>query len=86
MPTSVANEIRDFIVRELRWSGSPDVLTDDYPLLDASVLDSLDILKLVAFLEDRFSIEMDDEDLVPEHFETISNICQFVESKTNSRP
>jgi len=86
MSTSAANEIRDFIVRELQWSGSREVLTDDYPLLDKSVLDSLDILKLVAFLEDRFSIEMDDEDLVPAHFETIANICQFVESKTNSLP
>jgi acyl carrier protein len=86
MASSVANEIRDHIVRELQWSGSPDMLTDDYPLLDASVLDSLDILRLVAFLEDRFSIEVDDEDLVPEHFETIWNISQFVESKKNGRP
>jgi acyl carrier protein len=86
MATSVPNEIRDLIIRELQWSGSPDVLTDDYPLLDKSVLDSLDILKLVSFLEDRFSIDVDDEDLVPDHFETISNIARFVERKTNSRP
>ena len=86
MSTSVPNEIRDLIIRELQWTGSPDALTDDYPLLDKSVLDSLDILKLVSFLEDRFSIDVEDEDLLPEHFETISSIARFVESKTNSRP
>jgi acyl carrier protein len=85
MSDSVANEIRDFIVRELQWSGSRDTLTDEYPLLDASVLDSLDLLKLVAFLEDRFSIAMADEDIVPENFETIASICRFVESNTESR-
>ena len=85
MTSSIAIDIRDFIVRELQWSGSPDDLTGDYPLLDASVLDSLDILKLVAFLEERFSIDVDDEELLPEHFETISSISQFVESKTNGR-
>jgi acyl carrier protein len=83
--SSIATDIRGFIVRELQWSGSPDNLTDDYPLLDRSVLDSLDILKLVTFLEDRFSIDVDDEELVPEHFETISRIRQFVESKTDGR-
>jgi acyl carrier protein len=80
--SSVTIETRDFIVRELQWDGSPDELTDDYRLLDESVLDSLDILKLVVFLEERFAIDVDDEDLVPEHFETISSICRFVESKT----
>jgi acyl carrier protein len=83
--SSIATDIRAFIVHELQWSGPPDDLTDDYPLLDRSVLDSLDILKLVTFLEDRFSIDVDDEELVPEHFETISRIRQFVESKTDGR-
>ena len=85
MSSSVATEIRDLIVRELQWNGSPDDLTDDYPLLDGSVLDSLDILKLVAFLEEKYSIDVDDKELVPEHFETISNISHFVESKTSNR-
>jgi acyl carrier protein len=86
MASSVATDIRDLIVRELQWSGSPDDLTDDYPLLDGKVLDSLDILKLVGFLEDRFSIDVDDEELVPEHFETISDIARLVESKRDSLP
>jgi methoxymalonate biosynthesis acyl carrier protein len=84
MPSPLADAIRDLVVNELRWEGSRDQLTDDYGLLDSGVLDSLAILKLVSLLEERFSIEIDDMDLIPEHFETIASMAALVESKTNA--
>lgn len=50
-------------------------------LLGNGILDSLGVLDLVGFLEQEFGISVADEDLVPEHFETIRHITAFVEGK-----
>jgi acyl carrier protein len=77
----VEQKVRQFIVDELRFDGSPSDLEDDLPLIEQQVLDSLGIFQLVGFLEGEFSIEILDEELVPEHFGTIRGIARLVESK-----
>jgi len=51
------------------------------PLLANGILDSLGVLDVVSFLEAEFQIVVMDEDLVPEHFETLARLTVFVESK-----
>lgn len=77
----VKEAVRDCIVDELDFSGPRAQLTDDYKLLDNQVIDSLGIFKIVSYLEDRFNIEIDDDDLLPDNFETIDSIAALVGSK-----
>jgi len=53
-------------------------------LLENGVLDSLGILDLVGYLESEFQITIADEDLLPEHFETLERLTAFVERKRNA--
>lgn len=73
--------IREMIVRDLRFAGSPDELTDDYCLLDNAVIDSMGIFRLVGLLEERYGIEIDEEDMLPENFETIEAVAALVAVK-----
>ncbi len=41
----------------------------------------LGILNLVSFIEDEWGVTVEDEELIPEHFGTISRIAQLIESK-----
>ncbi len=50
-------------------------------LLAQGVVDSLAIVKLMLFLEERFPIRITDEDIVPENFRDIESLCRFVQSK-----
>ena len=77
----VEQQVRSFIVDDIRWVGSPATLTPDYRLIDNDVLDSMAIFELIAFIEDKFQIQIDDDDLVPENFETIKAITLLVEGK-----
>jgi acyl carrier protein len=77
---SIEDDIRRFISEELR-PAQTDVLTDTYPLLDRQVLDSMGLFQLVAYLEDDLGVEVGDDELGPEHFQTISSIAQLVRSK-----
>lgn len=74
-------KVRNFIVEELNWQGRSEELTDDYPLIERGAVDSLGIFSIVAFLEDEFGIELQDEELVPDNFSSISNISALVKSK-----
>ena len=58
-------------------------LKDTDPLLEAGILDSLGIMKLLSFLEETFSVSLEAEDLMPENFETVETLSRFVENKTS---
>ncbi len=50
-------------------------------LLENGVLDSLGIMKLTVAMEERFGIEVDDEEIVPENFQNLASMTRFVEQK-----
>ena len=52
-------------------------------LIESGVIDSLGILKLLAFLEAKFSIHIADEELIPENFQSIESIESFISRKKN---
>lgn len=69
-----------FIERELaRDHGGIDVATES--LVESGIIDSLGIMKLVEFIERELRVKIGDEDLVPEHFETLDAITALVASK-----
>ena len=78
---STKDVIREFILRELGPVVDADELTDEYPLLENGVVDSMGVLELVGFLESAFGIEVDDLDLIPDHFGSINAITDFVSAK-----
>jgi acyl carrier protein len=56
-------------------------LGDDDHLLANGIVDSLGILDLVAYLEREFGITITDDDLVPEHFESLGRMTRFVQDR-----
>jgi len=50
-------------------------------LLDFGVVDSTGMLQLVSFLEETFSIKIEDEELVPANLDSIDNTAAFVAGK-----
>jgi acyl carrier protein len=85
MDVSSAERIRDILIEELQWSGPRDELTDDLPLIETRVLDSLGMLRLVSRLQSELAVEIRDEDVVPSNFGTIGRIAQFVDGRTSAR-
>ena len=76
----IKSKIRDFIVENFLF-GSSDELNDDSSFLDGGIIDSTGVLELVEFLEEDFSISIDDEELVPENLDSINNVAAFLKNK-----
>jgi acyl carrier protein len=77
----IAEKVRNFIVNELHWNPSLGELTDDFPLIESSAVQSLGLFQLVSFIEREFQVEVSDEELLPENFSSINTIVRLVESK-----
>ncbi|HTP17270.1 MAG TPA: acyl carrier protein [Streptosporangiaceae bacterium] len=73
--------INDYISRELVQDQALLPLTDGTSLLESGILDSLSLLRLVVFLEERFGITLGDADLLPENFGSVTAICAYVRAR-----
>jgi acyl carrier protein len=71
-------EVKEFIVEEFLPDITVDQLASDYDLLNGGVIDSLGLLKVIAWLEDRFEVVIDDLDIGPEDFRSVDAISRFV--------
>ena len=78
---NVTDRIRKFLEAQFPLVRT---LRDQDQLLGDGILDSLGILEVVSFLESEFGMTVSDEELLPEHFDSISKLAAFVESKLNS--
>jgi acyl carrier protein len=73
--------VNEYISRELVQDASLLPLGNETPLIDTGVLDSLSQLRLVIFIQEQFDIVVDDEDIVPENFNTVDKICAYLRSR-----
>lgn len=73
--------IMNFIKENFIEGRSEIILKEDQSLLDSGIIDSTGILELVMFIEEKFSITIDDEELIPENLDSINNIVNFLKQK-----
>ena len=76
----IVERIKNFL--EKQFPATKNVGNED-PLLKNGLIDSLDILEVVTFLENEFGITLTDEELLPENFESVRSLSNFVQTKTN---
>jgi acyl carrier protein len=50
---------------------------------DLGLLDSLSLLDFITFIEKRYSIEIPGQDIVPENFESLLAVTQYLASRLN---
>jgi acyl carrier protein len=58
-----------------------ETLGDDISFIEAGLLDSTGIIELANFLEEEFEIGVNDDDLIPENFDSINRIVSYLERK-----
>jgi acyl carrier protein len=76
--------LKRFIMNEIATELDLKELDESQSLLETGILDSLGILKLVAFIEAEFLVKIEDEELIPENFETLSEISRMISNKNAS--
>lgn len=73
--------LKRYILEEFLPGENPEELTDSTPLITGGILDSLATIKLVAFLEERFRIQIQAHETMVDYLDTATDIAQLVHSK-----
>ncbi|MGY1733774.1 acyl carrier protein [Geodermatophilus sp. SYSU D01045] len=75
-------EVREVLVQTLGIEDRAGSLTADTELFGSlPELDSMAVVELVAALEDRFGLEVDDTELTGDVFETLGSLTEFVAAR-----
>jgi acyl carrier protein len=81
---NVASVIRGYIAQNILFSGDTYPFPDEASFLDEGIVNSMNVLELVTFVESRFGIAIDDSDIVPANFDSVAKLAAYVQRKQSS--
>jgi acyl carrier protein len=79
----IEQEVRNFLTEKFLF-GNSGALSDDTPLL-GNVIDSQGVIELVVFVQERFALAVDDEEVTTDNFATVKSTVAFIESKLRGK-
>jgi acyl carrier protein len=82
MEHDIIQTIRRFLT-ERAWLPRNGEVSEFDSLLEKGVIDSMAMVELVSFIEQTYEIGIDDEELMPDNFDSLAAISAFVTSKRN---
>ena len=76
-------ELRTFIIDNFLFGDASGrfTFTDDDSFQQRGIVDSTGILELVCHLQERYGIDIDDAELVPDNLDSVTKVATFVERK-----
>jgi len=72
--------IKEFVVENFLF-GDGDRLDEETSFFESGIVDSTGVVELIAFLEETYGVKVNDEEIIPENFDNLKNIGQFIERK-----
>jgi acyl carrier protein len=76
----IAEQVAKFISEEF-LDGETNGLGSGVSMIETGIIDSIGLFRLIAFLEESFSIVIEPDDLLAENFETIDAIAGYVRNQ-----
>ncbi|MGW8488877.1 acyl carrier protein [Streptomyces sp. NPDC055886] len=86
MSTAVNDPIRAYIVREFLAGEDAEDLTEDFDLIESTVVNSLGLVRLISWISETYRIPVDDIPLEPAAYRTLADIRDFVGKAAPAAP
>ena len=77
---AVIELVKNFLL-EQEYIKPDEVIDESESLLERGTIDSLGVMEMVTLLEETYGIEIDDDDLMPENFDSLAAINDYVRGK-----
>ena len=75
---TLEQDLIKFIRENLISDGQPADIAEDEPLIDRGVIDSMGMLQLMMFIEERTGVRISDDEVTVDNFQTVARIAQMV--------
>jgi len=79
--SDIKNQVRAYIADNFVMGSNAAKFADSDSFLDLHIIDSTGFLELITFLEEKFGIQVEDEEMIPENLDSLDNIEAYVSKK-----
>lgn len=77
----VKKVITEFIINNFIFDKEKNNVDENISLYEKGIIDSTGVLELVDFLEEKFEIRIEDDELIPDNLGSIVKITEFIMRK-----
>lgn len=84
LETLIEPQIRRYLAENFLFSDNGYELGDEASFLEEGVVDSTGVLELVMFVEETFGITIQDEEIVPQNFDSVAQLAAYIRRKLAS--
>jgi len=78
---SIETLIRNYILENFLFTDDDGQLQNDASFLEEGIVDSTGVLELVMFVEETFGAAVEDEEIMPENFDSVEQLARYVRTK-----
>jgi len=83
---TIEQTIKNFITENFLVDGDTNQLDNNQSFLESGIIDSTGMLELVSFVEEQYTIKIEDEELIPDNLDSVNNVVRFINKKLATQP
>lgn len=80
---AIKETIKNYIAENILFTDKGYPYPDNASFLENGIVDSMNVMEIVAYVEETFNISIEDSEIEPANFDSIESIANFIERKTN---
>ena len=73
--------IRNHIAKNILFNDKGYPYSDEASFVEEGVIDSMNVMELILFVEESFGVEVADEEIIPDNFNSVRKIANYVRAK-----
>ena len=77
----IEQEVRQFVIENFVFESDNRSFSNDDSFFDTGLLDSMGVLTLVEFVKEKYGISIEDDELLPENWDSVNRIAAFVQAR-----
>jgi acyl carrier protein len=81
---SIETQIRNYVLENFLYTNDEGKLKNTDSFLEDGIIDSTGILELLMFVEETFGVEVADEEVLPDNFDSVEQLKRYIQTKTGA--
>jgi acyl carrier protein len=78
---NIESQVASYIAENILFSRNGYPYPSDASFLENGIIDSMNVLELVMFVEEKFKVKVDDSEIVPDNFDSVSKLASYITAK-----
>lgn len=82
MENEIETSVQEYLAEHVLFSRTRQVdLSQEESLQERGLIDAQGVQDLAEFIHDRFSVVVGEQELTPDHFDSVRRIVEFIQNK-----